>query len=100
MTTPARATDIVFTRHPARRGLAWLAESWAMFSRARLPWLVLISIYYMILLLVNVVPILGQLVWPLLKPVFAVGLLAAALAAIYPAWRSSRRDPAPLLRED
>jgi len=29
-----------------------------------------------------------------------VGLLAAAAAAIYPAWRSSRRDPAPLLRED
>jgi len=78
MTTPAQATDIVFTRHPARRGLAWLAQSWAMFSRARLPWLVLISLYYMILLLVNVVPIVGQLVWPLLKPVFAVGLLAAA----------------------
>jgi len=46
MTTPARATDVVFTRHPARRGMAWLAESWAMFSRARLPWLVLISMYY------------------------------------------------------
>ncbi len=51
-----------------------------MFSRARMPWLVLISIYYVILLLVNVVPIVGQLVWPLLKPVFAVGLLAAAWA--------------------
>jgi len=51
-----------------------------MFSRARMPWLVLISIYYAILILVNVVPIVGQLVWPLLKPVFAVGLLAAAWA--------------------
>jgi hypothetical protein len=80
MTTPARAADIVFTRHPARRGLAWLRESWAMFSRARLPWLVLISLYYAILLVVNLVPILGQLAWPLLKPVFAVGLLAAAWA--------------------
>jgi hypothetical protein len=80
MTTPARATDIVFSRHPARRGFAWLAESWAMFSRARLPWLVLISLYYVLLVLVNVVPIVGQLVWPLLKPVFAVGLLAAAWA--------------------
>ena len=80
MSTPARATDIVFTRHPARRGFAWLAQSWAMFSRARLPWLVLISIYYAILLAVNLVPIVGQLTWPLLKPVFAVGLLAAAWA--------------------
>jgi hypothetical protein len=78
VTTPARATDIVFTRQPAQRGFAWLVQSWAMFSRARMPWLVLISIYYVILLLVNVVPVVGQLVWPLLKPVFAVGLLAAA----------------------
>jgi len=80
MTAPARIGDVVFTRHPARRGFAWLLESWAMFSRARMPWLVLISIYYAILILVNVVPIVGQLVWPLLKPVFAVGLLAAAWA--------------------
>jgi putative ABC transport system permease protein len=29
-----------------------------------------------------------------------VGLLAAGLAAIYPAWHSARRDPAPQLRED
>lgn len=80
MTTPARATDIVFTRHPARRGFAWLAQSWAMFSRARMPWLVLISVYYTILLVVNLVPVIGQLGWPLLKPIFAVGLLAAAWA--------------------
>jgi putative ABC transport system permease protein len=36
----------------------------------------------------------------LLAQTVLVGLLASALAAIYPAWRSSRRDPAPLLRED
>ena len=36
----------------------------------------------------------------LLAQTVLVGLLAAAVAAIYPAWRSSRRDPAPLLRED
>jgi putative ABC transport system permease protein len=36
----------------------------------------------------------------LLAQTVFVGLLASAMAAIYPAWRSSRRDPAPLLRED
>lgn len=36
----------------------------------------------------------------LLVQTVLVGLLASALAAVYPAWRSSRRDPAPLLRED
>jgi putative ABC transport system permease protein len=29
-----------------------------------------------------------------------IGVLAAGLAAIYPAWRSAHRDPAPQLRED
>jgi ABC-type lipoprotein release transport system permease subunit len=29
-----------------------------------------------------------------------MGLLAAVLAALYPAWRSAQRDPAPQLRED
>jgi putative ABC transport system permease protein len=36
----------------------------------------------------------------LLAQTVLLGVLAAAVAAIYPAWRSSRRDPAPLLRED
>ena len=36
----------------------------------------------------------------LLLQTLLTGLLAAALAAIYPAWRSARRDPAPQLRED
>ncbi len=36
----------------------------------------------------------------LLMQTLLVGLLAAGLAAIYPAWRSAQRDPAPQLRED
>jgi putative ABC transport system permease protein len=36
----------------------------------------------------------------LLLQTVLVGLLAAGLAAIYPAWRSAHRDPAPQLRED
>jgi putative ABC transport system permease protein len=36
----------------------------------------------------------------LLLQTLLVGLLAAGLAAIYPAWRSAHRDPAPQLRED
>lgn len=36
----------------------------------------------------------------LLLQTLLVGLLAAGLAALYPALRSSRRDPAPQLRED
>ena len=36
----------------------------------------------------------------LLLQTLLVGLLAAGLAAIYPAWHSAQRDPAPQLRED
>jgi putative ABC transport system permease protein len=36
----------------------------------------------------------------LLSQTMAIGLLAAGLAAVYPAWRSAHRDPAPQLRED
>jgi putative ABC transport system permease protein len=36
----------------------------------------------------------------LLLQTLLVGVLAAGLAAIYPAWRSANRDPAPQLRED
>ncbi len=83
MSAPAQATDIVFTRHAAGRGVAWLRESWAMFGRARLPWLALIALYYLVILLANwiagiVHPVAGQVATMLLKPVFAVGLLAAA----------------------
>jgi putative ABC transport system permease protein len=36
----------------------------------------------------------------LLMQTLLVGLLAAGLAALYPAWRAMHRDPAPQLRED
>jgi hypothetical protein len=78
MSTPARATDIVFTRHGARRGLAWLVEAYAMFKRARLPWLVLLALYYVMMVVLSKIPYAAHILLPLLKPVFAVGLLAAA----------------------
>ena len=78
MTTPARATDIVFTRHGARRGLAWLAEAYRMFREARLAWVVLLTLYYLLMLLLSKVPYVAHVLLLLVKPVFAVGLLAAA----------------------
>ena len=36
----------------------------------------------------------------LLLQTLATGMLAAGLAAVYPAWRSAQRHPAPQLRED
>lgn len=70
--------DVVYTVHPARRGAAWLANAWLLFSRARMPWLFLLATYYVAMMAVDLVPFIGQLAVPLIKPVFAVGFLAAA----------------------
>lgn len=77
-----------------------------MFGRARVPWLVLIALYYVLMLTVNIVPLIGQLALPLLKPVFAVGLLAAAwtqerggrpgLGHLFQGFRSNLRSLIPL----
>lgn len=70
--------EIVFTRYDASRGLAWLREAALMFAKARLGWLTLLLAYYLILMVIRLLPVIGVLGVPLLKPVFAVGFLAAA----------------------
>jgi hypothetical protein len=64
--------------HAARRGVAWLANAWALFARARLPWLYLLATYYVVMMAVDLVPLIGPLAVPVIKPAFAVGFLAAA----------------------
>jgi hypothetical protein len=49
-----------------------------MFSKARMHWVVLLLTYYAVLLVAEFVPLIGVLAAPVLKPVFAVGFLAAA----------------------
>jgi hypothetical protein len=71
-------SPIVFTRHPARRGVLWLRQAAEMLAAARVPWLLLLLFYYVIQLLVSVVPVVGPLAMMALRPVFTVGFLAAA----------------------
>jgi hypothetical protein len=70
--------EIAFTRQPGSRGVAWLKQSYVMFSKARMAWIVLLLTYYGVLLVVDFVPLVGGLAAPILKPLFAVGFLAAA----------------------
>jgi hypothetical protein len=69
---------IAFARHPARRGIAWLREAAAMLAAARVRWLMLLLAYYVIQLLVSVIPVVGPLAMMIGRPVFTVGFLAAA----------------------
>ncbi len=70
--------DIVFTRHPASKGLHWLREAAVLFAKARVHWLLLLLAYYVVLGIIRLIPVVGVVAVPLLKPVFAVGFLAAA----------------------
>jgi hypothetical protein len=72
------ASDILFTRHEGRRGVDWLVQSYAMFRKARLRWIAMLFAYYLALLLIDLIPMIGGWLAPVLKPVFAVGFLAAA----------------------
>jgi hypothetical protein len=70
---------IVYARHPARHGIAWLKQAAEMLAAARVPWLMLLLFYYLIQLMVSVVvPPVGPLAMMVLRPVFTVGFLAAA----------------------
>ena len=70
--------DFVFTRYDARHGITWLGQAYALFRRKRLPWVMLLLTYYILLRLLLIVPVIGPFAITILKPVFAVGLLAAA----------------------
>ena len=70
--------DVPYARHGAIRGAVWLKDAWGMLSVNRVPWLMLLLLYYLVLGFIDLVPYLGQFAMPLLKPVFAVGFLAAA----------------------
>jgi hypothetical protein len=102
----AQAEDIAFTRYDGRRGVAWLAESYAMLSRQRLPWLALVVAYYLALAIVETLPWIGVWVAPVMKPLLSVAFLAAAwtqerggrpqLAMLAQGFRSNLRSLLPL----
>jgi hypothetical protein len=79
MNAPDRA-PIAFVRRDAQRGVFWLRRAYAMFRAAPLPWLLLLATYYALVALAELGPwpAIGKLAASMLKPVFAVGFLAAA----------------------
>jgi len=69
---------IDFVRYSGPRGAVWLKDAAAMLAAARIPWLMLLLSYYLIQLLVGIIPLAGPLAMVVLRPVFTVGFLAAA----------------------
>jgi hypothetical protein len=86
----AAAPEIPFARQEARHGFGWLRAAWTMFRREPARWLALVMAYYVVLVLIKLVPYAGGLAAVIMKPVFAVGFLAAA-------WHQERGErPSPL----
>ncbi len=80
---------IPFARRNAAHGALWLRRAFTMLWQHRIRWLLLLLTYYVIIVSIDLVPIVGAFVAPLLKPVFAVGFLAAA-------WSQERGVPPSL----
>lgn len=99
---------IIFSRRDPRRGIFWLSRAYAMFRAAPLPWLFLLAAYYVLVALAELGPwpAIGKLAASVLKPVFAVGFLAAAwsqerggtprLVDLFRGFRSNLRALLPL----
>ena len=80
MSSATSPVSIPFARRDARNGIVWIKRAYAMFRAAPLRWLLLLFTYYLLIALLEFGPVqaVGQFIAPLLKPVFAVGFLAAA----------------------
>jgi len=101
-------TAIPFAHRDARRGVYWLRGAFAMFRAAPLRWLLLLLTYYALVMLAELGPwpAIGKLAASVLKPVFAVGFLAAAwsqerggrpvFADLFRGFRSNLRALIPL----
>ncbi len=70
--------EFAFVRLPARQGIVWLAAAYGMLRAHRLAWVVLVLAYFLVLLMLRVIPFAGPYAMTVMKPVLAVGLLAAA----------------------
>ena len=58
--------------------MVWLRTAYTMFKQRRGGWVLLVVGYFVVLMLIRVIPFIGPYAMTVLKPVFAVGLLAAA----------------------
>ena len=66
---------------PARRGLRWLTDGYALFRKNRLMLSLAVLGYWSLMALINSFPFVGQLATTLLIPVFSVSLMNVCLYA-------------------
>lgn len=65
---------------PAGDGVKWIGDGWPLFTKAPLMWILSLIIMVVIAVIVGLIPILGQLIFQVLTPVFYAGLVVACRA--------------------
>lgn len=94
---------------PTARGWRWLAEGFALFRRNPRALALLVVLYWLLILFINVLPLVGPVIASLCIPVFSVGLMNACrevdrrdvagnlrLEAVPLLFAAFRQNPSPL----
>jgi uncharacterized membrane protein len=61
----------------AGNGVSWIGTGWTLFAKAPLMWIVALLILVVIAVVVNIIPIIGQIAFQIATPVFYGGLFVA-----------------------
>ncbi|MTW19557.1 hypothetical protein GJ668_00445 [Allochromatium palmeri] len=64
----------------AGRGWGWIQEAWGFFKQAPLAWIGALLLFYLIIIVVSLVPLIGGLATTILGPMFTAGLMLGAQA--------------------
>jgi hypothetical protein len=63
--------------NPVGAGVEWIGEGWRLFARAPLMWIVSLLVLFVLAIVVNFIPFVGQIAFQVLQPVFAAGYMVA-----------------------
>ena len=83
--TPPDELTAPTSLHPPRgvavgRGAAWIGEGWAMFKDQPWPWVGAVLVYFLIMIVLGLIPLVGGIATTLLGPIFTGGLMLGAHA--------------------
>lgn len=62
---------------PAGAGWTWIAEGWGLFAKSPVMWIIALILLVIIAIALAFIPLLGQIAYQLLTPVFSAGLVVA-----------------------
>jgi uncharacterized membrane protein len=62
---------------PAGAGWTWIAEGWKLFAKSPVMWIASIILIFIVMMALGFIPLIGQVAFQLLSPVFAAGYVVA-----------------------